>query len=137
MLSHIYLYIMKYLWHNLKYWASLYLSKAHLRTIWVTLTSPPYDYVYSLQIEKARLEEMIYYFENCGFAQHGEDIRWMKKCVKLLEIMIEEPITNTSVNIRNANRFGEFGNPAYFLYLKKASDLYYEIRKRHTDSWWD
>lgn len=139
MLSHIYLY-MNYMWNKLKYWASLYITKAHLWTAWVALTSPPYDYTYLFRIEKAKLEEMVFYFENFGFARHDKDIRWMKMAIRLLEIMIDEPSDITKVNTRNSHRFWKLGNINIckdLLYLEKVTNLYYEIRKRYSYHWWD
>lgn len=94
------------------------------------------------------------YFElTNGTFDHTNDIRWISICIKLLDIIIDEPEDQRYVNTRNMWRFikptdyvkgvkKENVEQYYKSYPQdlrwvKAEHLYYEIRKRYTSGWWD
>ena len=84
---------------------------------------------------------------------HENDIKWISICIKLLDIIIDEPEGHSYVNTRNMWRFirntklakgvekedVEHYYKSYPQDLRwvKAEYLYYEIRKRYTSHWWD
>lgn len=96
-----------------------------------------------LTLEKYGLQCMIDYFTKFPVKYEGEerDLERMRLCIKLIDIIIEEPY-NCKVNLRNMKRFTEWTDtehPEYFgdyLYLLKATNLYYELRKNWTKNWW-
>ena len=96
-----------------------------------------------LTLEKYGLQCMIDYFTKFPVKYEGEDrdLERMKLCIRLIDIIIEEPY-NFKVNLKNRYRFTAWSDtehPEYFndyLYLLKAKNLYYELRKNWTNNWW-
>lgn len=145
---------MKRLWYRIVQRCQENLTRARYEVIVKAITSPPYDWSYLLRLEQAKLREMKRYFElTNGTFDHTDDIRWINICIKLLDIIINEPEDHLYVNTRNMWRFirptdyakgveKEDVEHYYNLYPQdlrwvKANQLYYEIRKQYTHRWWD
>jgi hypothetical protein len=94
------------------------------------------------------------YFElTNGTFDHTNDIRWIGICIKLIDIIVNEPEEHPYVNTQNIWRFirptdyvkgvekedVEHYYKSYPQDLRwvKAEHLYYEIRKFYTSRWWD
>lgn len=137
------------LYKEIKYWFWVNFNKYHLKTLWTVFKAYPYDYSYTWQIEKARLEELKYYFiKGSDTFDHKRDIYWLNKCLSLLDILISDgddawvyfdsegvvdvkniEVTNFSslvsffdkekINTSNAERFF----PDFFEVLKKNREI--------------
>ena len=113
--------------------------------------SKDFDYAYLLQLEQAKLKSMYNYFNSYRYTSDWKRIRsQIKICIDLLDILINEDYTK-KVNVRNIDRFTKnldkkdnseglknfiITHPNELAYLK-ANNLYYEIRKQYTKTWWD
>lgn len=145
---------MKKIWYRIKQWCETNLTRARWDVIVEAISSPPFDWSYLSRLERAKLHEMKSYFElTNGTFDHTNDIRWISICIKLLDIIIDEPEDQRYVNTHNMWRFIRNTTLAegvekddvehyYKLYPQdlrwvKAEHLYYEIRKRYTSRWWD
>ena len=145
---------MKQLWYRILFWIEHHLSPRHLKVVGTAWGGPAYDWEYLLRLEQAKLHEMKRYFElTNGTFDHTNDIRWISICIKLLDIIINEPGDCSYINTRNMWRFikptdyvkgvkKENVEQYYKSYPQdlrwvKAEYLYYEIRKRYTSGWWD
>lgn len=79
------------LYKEIKYWFWVNFNKYHLKTLWTVFKAYPHDYSYTWQIEKARLEELKYYFiKGSDTFDHKRDIYWLNKCLSLLDILISD-----------------------------------------------
>ena len=97
---------MKKLWYRIVQWCQVNLTRARYGVIVSAITSPPYDWSYLLRLERAKLCEMKRYFESTnGIFNHTNDIRWIGVCIKLLDIIIDEPEECSYANTRNMWRF--------------------------------
>ena len=145
---------MKTIWYRIVQWCQENFTRARYEVIAEAITSPPFDWSYLLRLERAKLREMKKYFElTNGTFDHTNDIRWISICIKLLDIIIDEPEDQRYVNTRNMWRFirptdyakgvekedVEHYYKSYPQDLRwvKAEHLYYEIRKQYTCRWWD
>ena len=145
---------MKRIWYRIKQWCETNLTRARWDVIVEAISSPPFDWSYLSRLERAKLYEMKSYFElTNGTFDHTNDIRWINICIKLLDIIIDEPEDHRYVNTNNMWRFirstdyvngviKEDVEDYYKSYPQdlrwvKAEHLYYEIRKRYTSHWWD
>ena len=141
---------MKKLWSNIQGWIRS--ARSYHKFIKAARNSMPYDWEYLMQIEKAYLERMRTYMQYCEYFDHDNNIKWITKCINLLDIIIEnDPFYDGPVNLRNAHRFHPIGltpdkEDAWYAYIKKypgdlrwqkAHDLYFAIRKTYTTQWWD
>lgn len=116
----------------------------------------PWDWTYMLQLEKAKLETMLSYFNQSHIIADEEIvIRDIKLAISLIDIIIDEGMSNTTfengklhdnnkVNLRNANRFVSYKFlSADFLCVKglvrteKAWHLYHKLRLYKMRNWWD
>lgn len=141
------------IWSNIRAFFEYNWNLSHWKFIKTAIFSNPYDWTYLFQVEKAKLEEMRDYMERSEVVDHEENgnLRWVGICIRLLDIIIEEPEECPYVNLRNAYRYYprfliEDKKEAWLDYVKeypqelrwqKAYNLYYEIRKEYTTSWWD
>lgn len=145
---------MKKIWYRIVQWCQENFTRARYEVIAEAITSPPFDWSYLLRLERVKLREMKKYFElTNGTFDHTNDIRWIGICIKLLDIIIEEPEDHPYINTRNMWRFirptdyakgvekedVEHYYKSYPQDLRwvKAEHLYYEIRKQYTRRWWD
>lgn len=152
---------------GLFYWIRLNFNKFKFNLLRECLKGQPYDYEFLLKIEKAKLEEMLNYFNNSDIVNHDTDIRYIKIAIKLLNILIsdgedlyefkynfgeiskDDEIHNRyvfigNVNMNNISRFLKRNNDIDFVkrfpheaYLLKAESLYYKIRNEKGYKWWD
>ena len=145
---------MKKIWYRIVQWCQENFTRARYEVIAEAITSPPFDWSYLLGLERVKLREMKSYFElTNGTFDHTNDIKWISVCIKLLDILIDEPEDQRYVNTRNMWRFIRSTQLAQGVekedvehYYKsypqdlrwvKAEHLYYEIRKQYTCRWWD
>lgn len=145
---------MKQIWYRIKQFIDTNFTVARIKLISRAVNDPPYDWSYLLRLERAKLCEMKKYFElTNGTFDHTNDIKWISVCIKLLDIIIDEPEDHPYVNTNNMWRFIRSTDyvdgiikvdvEAYYkaypqdLRWVKAEHLYYEIRKRYTCHWWD
>lgn len=136
-------------------------NKKYRNVIKTAIKGWPWDDCFLLELEKAKLEEMVAYYErNQSFVGVEKCIRDMKICVNLLDIMISEGddlfeykwdsgvpeyvCKKTDINLRNIDRFVNnesekklFIKFPHDFYVRKATHLYYLIRERETVKWWD
>lgn len=145
---------MRNIFINMKAWFKYKCNRRYFKFIKACHNTWPWDWSYLLRLEQAKLQEMKSYFEltNKTF-DHTNDIRWIGICIKLLDIIIDQPEDHPYINTRNMWRFirpidyvkdveKEDVEQYYKSYPQdlrwvKAEHLYYEIRKRYTSSWWD
>ncbi|MEG1008257.1 MAG: hypothetical protein RSE41_00160 [Clostridia bacterium] len=115
----------------------------------------PWDWIYMLELEKAKLETMLSYFNQSHIVEDENIIiRDIKLAISLIDIIIDDGMSNTSfengefqdnnkVNLRNANRFMPSLNITGFVcakgYVKteKAWHLYNKLRLYKMRNWWD
>ena len=144
---------MKRLWNTITNWLQSNLTISKLNVIKHAISDYPYDWADLMELEKAKLEEMHNYFSKSWHVDHKHDLRWIKICIDLLDIIINEPEDHPYVNTQNMWRFirstdyvkgvekkdVEHYYKSYPQDLRwvKAEHLYYEIRKRYTSHWWD
>lgn len=105
-----------------------------------------WDYAFLLSMEKKKLERMIKCFESTPWFDHRDDVRWMKICVKLIDIASEEAgYKGEYVNVKNLNRFirnATNHNMDIDVFKDcyrqvKALHLYNNIRSNYMFRWWD
>lgn len=147
---------MKKFWYKIKQFIETHYTTVRLRLKLINhaVADPSYDWAYLLRLEKVKLQEMLNYFKSMSHTfDHGNDIKWISICIKLLDIIVDEPEDQRYVNARNMWRFirktelakgveKEDVEHYYKLYPQdlrwiKAENLYYEIRKNYTCRWWD
>ena len=144
---------MRNVWRNIRAFFEYNWTKAKWILVKKTISSMPYDWSFLLDIERAKIIEMRNYFISSSETfDHENDIRWMNRCIALLNIIIENDEDSIPrVNLRNVDRFispwakGE-RKERMIKYLSeypsdlrwaKAYNLYFEIRKFCTHNWWD
>lgn len=115
-----------------KFYVKTRLRKPFLKLLKTVLSGYAYDSAYLLELEKAKLEEMLADFEYCRdkscWCYEGieNDIRYMKLAISLLDIVLHEEryfhfihydvddkgnvkppkyVSDVKVNYRNADRF--------------------------------
>ena len=141
---------MKRLLCSIRHWWDNKITKHHFNLIKEAAQGYPYDPCYLLRLEQAKLKAMLSYMERSEIVDHTNNIKWIKICINLLDIIIEEPeIDPKLINTRNCLRFSikHRSSPEKVInYYKrwpndlrwlKANYLYYEIRKLYTSHWWD
>lgn len=144
---------MKRLWYQIVHYVNYHFRKAKWYVIREAISGHPYDSCFLLKLEQAKLKEMLEYFQRSDIVDHTNDIKWIKICINLLDIIINEPEDQRYINIENMWRFvwptdytkgveKEDVEHYYKLYPQhlrwvKANHLYYEIRNIYTSRWWD
>lgn len=144
---------MKQFWYRIMQWVEQNLTMARFRVVEAAITEPPYDYTALLKLEQVKLKEIANYFSKVDFVDHTRDVYWINICIKLIDIIMEQPEEHPYVNTKNLWRFirptdyvkgviKEDVEDYYKAYPQdlrwvKAEYLYYEIRKQYTGNWWD
>lgn len=145
---------MKKIWYRIVQWYKTNITRARYEVITEAIASPPFDWSYLLKLEQAKLREMKSYFKSTNHIfEHENDIKWIGICIKLIDIIVDQPEEHPYVNTNNLWRFirptdyvkgiekddVEHYYKSYPQDLRwvKAEYLYYEIRKRYTSHWWD
>ena len=144
-------------YYQLQGWFRHHINKYKFKLVKEAFTGKPYDWAFLLELEKAKLKEMLNYFENDiiskSYFDHEHDIRYIRLCIKLIDIICTgggEDDDCIKTNCKNARRFIEpktiiSGDKLidfckkypHHLRTAKATQLYYEIRKRYTTDWWN
>lgn len=101
-----------------------------------------FDYTSILLVEKHQISRLRNVIEKTEFYEGYErDVEIMNTAIKLIDIIIDEPF-DVEVNLRNGYRFDEGfkikDSDVYksIVYINKAWNLYYKIRKQYTRNWW-
>lgn len=143
-------------WYSVRGWFKYHFTKGNNNLMKVAWKGRPWDVCFLYELEKAKIEEMIAYHTKANrYVGVEDDIKWMKLCVKLIDIFTEKvslfhytgklkfiPIEGTddcelngddlvyhcdvNVNTRNAARFVPMGeNYQYIEYWKKHAHELY------------
>lgn len=125
------------------------LNKSQKRLLKLIKKDYNWDWEFLMELEKVKLINMSEYFSQSQIVEGWEIIvRQINLCIKLIDIICDNFNDVKYVNVRNAYRFvkdvsifKESDWKEQFikndLYVLKAENLYYEIRKRFTRTWWD
>ena len=138
---------MKQFWYRVVQWVEQNITMSRFRVVGAAIIEPPYDYTSLLKLEQVKLKEIANYFSKVDFVDHTRDIYWINICIKLIDIIIDQPEEYPYVNTKNLWRFiqptdyvngvKEVDVEHYYksypqdLRWVKAEHLYYEIRKEY------
>lgn len=138
------------IWKSFLNWFRVNFNKYHLKLVWKTFLGYPYDWENLLELEKLKLEEMLYYFRNSDIVDHKQDIRNITWSIKMLDrILNSSNYLNHKLNYDNSPRFKWNKNVpdeetiAIYkvipedLIESKAFNIYSIIRKNYLFNWWD
>ena len=144
---------MKKLWLDIKFWCEHNLTVCKWKLVKTALTGHPFDSEYLMDLEKAKLQEMLAYFQISNIVDHRNNIKWIKMCIKLIDIIENDGVWESEPTYVNINNFYRFVKVRYDIPMEsvkeyqikypqdlrysKALHLYYEIRKNYTYNWWD
>lgn len=136
---------MKQFLSNIRQWLSYAGRYNHFVLIKEALFGYPFDSYYLLKLERAKLNQMLAYFQASDLVESNNKIcRDIKLCIELNKIMCEETdITRRYVNTHNMSRFVKPSFVDFYTqftseyYILKAQSLYYEIMKQNVTAWWD
>ena len=144
---------MRQIWNNILFWVETHLTIPHFKVVKEAWDGKAFDSGYLLRLEQTKLREIKEYMIQSEYFDHDFNIKWIDKCISLLEIMLEDydiDWRHKKVNARNIKRFVILPKESTWesieehvkkcpwdLYELKAAHLYYEIRKRYTMFWWD
>ena len=135
--------------NDIKFYIKTHFNKHYLKFLKTALSGYAYDSCFLLELEKAKLEEMVADFEYCrdksGWSYEGieHDIRDMKLAISLLDIILHEEkffhfdhitdengkpmqpkyVSDVKVNYRNAYRFMSSKEIEYYE-PKQSHELY-------------
>lgn len=132
-------------------------NKRHLNVVKTAYKGYPFDFYFIWKLERAKLQEMLHYFENAKIIDNYKPIiRDIRLALKLLNIVMEEELVFSykngnlfkyeclvDVNLRNCKRYfnkedSEFiYRMPHILYLAKAKKLYYKLLEYRIETWWD
>lgn len=136
---------MKQFLGNIRQWFRYVGRYNHFVLIKEALFGYPFDSYYLLQIEQAKMNQMLAYFQASDLVESNDKIcRDLRLCIKLNKIMCEEiDIAGRYVNTSNITRFAKPSLIDFYTrntdqyYILKAQSLYYEIMKQNIMGWWD
>lgn len=144
-----------------KCWFRYNFNKKKWNLIKTSIKTYPFDHYYIWDLEKSKLEESLYYFENHYYTERNPDIiKEIKLALKLLNIIIEDgeglyEWINDEESLKksykcniyvNTNNYHRFVNEKYKemyleyqheLYVEKAKYLYYKLLTYKIKNWWD
>lgn len=128
-------------------------NKYYWKLLLEIIKTEPFDYYYLYRIERAKLCDMLFYFQNSKMRIKSDINRITKEikcCINCIDIFTDykDINKNTYINTKNAYRFFPYKNMESILnlyirkypdeiYKMKAFNLYHEIRKRYSQTWWD
>lgn len=149
------------MFQNIKHWLSFVFRFKHLNLIKEACISYPYDFDYYFRLERAKMVQMLEYYQVSNIVETSKIIRDLKVCINLLDIILEntsvidesatgimwpkegEKFYNRHINTDNMHRFipkkyEEFyTNNLDEYYIEKAKHIYFEILKNRIFTWWD
>lgn len=126
--------------------------------------SYPFDYSYMWVLQKAKLEDMLFYFSRAKYIAQKRYDSYCSKIrltIKLLDIVIEDDLTyDAYINKKNWERFlpeysfekqklfddkekwrlwvdKQFDLYPGLIRNKKALKLYYRLIEQYEEEWWD
>lgn len=142
-------------WYSLKGWFKYHFNKENNNLMKTAWKGRPWDISFMYELEKAKIEEMIAYHTKADrYVGVEEDIKWMKLCVKLIDIFTEKDSLfsytgdvkwnkledgnyemdgsqlvyhcHVNVNTKNAGRFIPFGynNPKIEYWKSHPHEIY-------------
>lgn len=145
-------------YYDIRCWFRHNFNKHHWNVVKTAYKGYPFDFGYLLSLEKAKLQEMLHYFNNADIIEDYKPIQKdIKLSLKLLDIICEEELTFTyekrggfeykclvNVNLNNGHRYFnekelEFvkNKIPHMLYIAKAKHLYYKLLEYKIETWWD
>lgn len=146
------------LYHDVRSWFKWCFTKYKYQLVKEAFKGQNWDYAYLLELEQAKMKEMLNYYENkVTWIDTTDIVRDLKLCIKLLDIItgkkeiydvewvcgrIEHKCL-VNVNLRNYKRFFLEGDYKILqkykedLYMHKAWHLYHLIREYNMQKWWD
>lgn len=89
-----YFYIIKRFYEDITCWFRYNFNKKKWNLVKNSITDYPFDYCYIWNLEKCKLEEILYYFENnCHIENNNDIIKEIKLALVLLQIIIDDGYT--------------------------------------------
>lgn len=152
-LSNIYYWIYRlFKWSLPKFWKDLKRGIKNL-IYWfpVIYKDWDWDYSYLYELEYHKLKSMCNSFEKYAISDGTKEIKQMKICIALLEIILDKDelfefrCINVHVNLANKDRFlpnidhtalSYYNIPA-LVREEKALCLYNRIKIQYSKTWWD
>lgn len=151
-------YYLRNKYYDIKCWFRHNFNKHHWNVVKSAYKGYPFDFGYLWELEKAKLQEMLHYFNHADIIEDYKPIQKdIKLALKLLDIIREEELTFTyrngkefeykclvNVNLNNGYRYFnekelEFvkNKMPHMLYMAKAKRLYYKLLEYKIETWWD
>lgn len=151
----------KNMFQNIRHWLSFVFKFKHVNLIKEACVSYPYDFDNYFRLERAKLVQMLEYFQISVIVETSKIVRDLKICINLLDIILEnttvidasatgimwpkdgEKFYNRDINTNNMFRFISIKHESYYMdnldeyYIEKAKHLYFEILKNRIFTWWD
>ena len=149
------------MFQNIRHWLSFVFKFKHVNLIKEACVSYPYDFDNYFRLERAKLVQMLEYFQISVIGETSIIVRDLKICINLLDIILEnttvidasatgimwpkdgEKFYNRDINTNNMFRFISIKHESYYMdnldeyYIEKAKHLYFEILKNRIFTWWD
>lgn len=149
------------MFQNIRHWLSFVFKFKHVNLIKEACVSYPYDFDNYFRLERAKLVQMLEYFQLSVIVETSKIVRDLKICINLLDIILEnttvidasatgimwpkdgEKFYNRDINTNNMFRFISIKHESYYMdnldeyYIEKAKHLYFEILKNRIFTWWD
>lgn len=151
----------KNMFQNIRHWLSFVFKFKHINLIKEACISYPYDFDNYFRLERAKLVQMLEYFQISDIVETSKIVRDLKVCINLLDIILGnttvidasatgimwpkdgEKFYNRDINTNNMFRFISIKHESYYMdnldeyYIEKAKHLYFEILKNRIFTWWD
>lgn len=149
------------MFQNIRHWLSFVFKFKHVNLIKEACVSYPYDFDNYFRLERAKLVQMLEYFQISDIVETSKIVRDLKVCINLLDIILGnttvidasatgimwpkdgEKFYNRNINTNNMFRFISIKHDSYYIdnldeyYIEKAKHLYFEILKNRIFTWWD
>lgn len=135
---------MKKLLIDIKHWFLFITKRKSIKLVKESLVSYPYDWVYFLNLQKVKLEQMLEYFTFSQVCDNNQIIKYIKICINLIDIITDNNYVKPSyINYNNMHRFISPVHTDYYkdfqceYYAEKAKALYFNILNNKLFTWWD
>lgn len=150
------------MFQNIRHWLSFVFKFKHIHLIKEACISYPYDFDNYFRLERAKMVQMLEYFQLSVIAETSKIVRDLKICINLLDIILENTqlVENHTtgilcpeedkkywytrhINAKNMDRFISKKYKEFYeanldeYYIEKAKHLYFEILKNRIFTWWD
>lgn len=149
------------MFQNIRHWLSFVFKFKHINLIKEACISYPYDFDNYFRLERAKLVQMLEYFQLSDIVETSKIVSDLKICINLLDIILGnttvidtsatgimwpkegEKFYNRDINTNNMFRFIPKIHESFYTdnldeyYIEKAKHLYFEILKNRIFTWWD